>query len=47
MRIVIMDGSVGLGLKEPLDQGLEITEVMFGPFDLYPNPGEIGLGGHD
>jgi hypothetical protein len=47
MRLVITNGSVGLSLKEPLIPGLEITEVMFGPFDLYPNPGEIGLAGHD
>ena len=45
--LVIGNGSVGLSLKEPLDQRLEITEVMFGPFDLYPDPGEIGLASHD
>jgi hypothetical protein len=47
MRLVITNGSVGLSLKEPLIPGLEITEVMFGPFDLCPNPGEIGFAGHD
>jgi hypothetical protein len=47
MRLVITNGSVWLSLKEPLISGLEIAEVLFGPFDLYPNPGEIGLAGHD
>jgi hypothetical protein len=47
MRLVIMNDSVRLVLLEPLVSGLEVTEVMFGPFDLYPNPGEIGLAGHE
>jgi hypothetical protein len=47
IRLVITNGSVRLVLLEPLVPGLEITEVMFGPFDLYPNPGEVGLAGHD
>jgi hypothetical protein len=47
IRLVITNGSVRLIVLEPLVPGLEVTEVMFGPFDLYPNPGEIGLAGHD
>jgi hypothetical protein len=47
IRLVITNGSVRLVVLEPLVPGLEVTEVMFGPFDLYPNPGEIGLAGHD
>jgi hypothetical protein len=47
MRLVIMNDSVRLVLLEPLVSGLEVTEVMFGPFDLYPNTGEIGLAGHE
>jgi hypothetical protein len=46
MRLVITNGSVWLGLKEPLISGLEIAEVHFGPFDLYPDPGEVRLMGH-
>jgi hypothetical protein len=45
--IVVSDSFVGVGFSKPVVSGLEITEVMFGPFDLYPNPGEIGLAGHD
>jgi hypothetical protein len=45
--IVVSDSFVGVGFSKPLVSGLEVTEVMFGPFDLYPNPGEIGLAGHD
>jgi hypothetical protein len=47
IRLVITNGSVRLVLLEPFVPGLEVTEVMFGPFDLYPNPGEVGLAGHD
>jgi hypothetical protein len=47
IRLVITNGSVRLVVLEPLVPGLEVTEVMFGPFDLYPNPGEVGLAGHD
>jgi len=47
IRLVITDSFIGVGLSEPLVEGFEITEVMFGPFDLYPDPGEIGLAGHD
>jgi hypothetical protein len=47
IRLIIRDGFIGIVLLEPLDASLEITEVIFGPCDLYPNPGEIGLAGHD
>jgi hypothetical protein len=47
IKLTIAKDAIGFGLLEPLDQGLEITDVLFGPFDLYPDPGEIGLRGHD
>lgn len=47
IRLIIGDSSIRVVLLEPLDPGLEITEVMFGPFDLYPDPGEIRLASHD
>jgi hypothetical protein len=40
------EDSVGVGVLEPLDQGFEITDVFFGPFDLYPDAAEIGLASH-
>jgi hypothetical protein len=45
IRLVITNGSVRLVVLEPLVPGLEVTEVMFGPFDLYPNPGGNRAGG--
>jgi hypothetical protein len=45
--IVVADESIRLVLLEPLMPGLEVAEVMFGPFDLYPDPGEIRLASHD
>ena len=47
MRLVINNGSVGLGVSEPFVSGLEIMEVMFGPFDLNPDPSEVGLADYD
>jgi hypothetical protein len=47
MRLVIRDSLIGVVLSEPLMPGLEITEVMIGPFDLYPDTAEIGLASHD
>lgn len=47
IRIVLGDDSIWFALLEPSDQFFETTDVLFGPFDLYPNAGEVGLGDHD
>jgi hypothetical protein len=47
IRLILGNDSVRLNLLEPLVAGLEVAEVEFGPFDLYPNPGKIGLAGYE
>jgi hypothetical protein len=47
IRIVLGDDSIWFALLEPSDQFFEVADVLFGPFDLYPNPGEIRLASHD
>jgi hypothetical protein len=34
LRIVISNGAIGVGLPEGFDRHIQITDVLFGPFDL-------------
>ena len=33
-------------VQKPLDQSFQITDVLFSPFDLYPDIAEVGLASH-
>ena len=33
-------------MQKPLDQSFQITDVLFSPFDLYPDIAEVGLASH-
>jgi hypothetical protein len=47
IKLAIADDAIRLGLLEPLGAGFKVTDVLFGPFDLYPDATEIRLTGHD
>jgi hypothetical protein len=47
LRIMLGSNCIWAGLKEGSGCGIEITDVLFGPIQLYLNYGDALIGGHE